>query len=466
MTPYGMIRDMNRGRDRPPSATHGAVAATGLAAFLAATIAVRLYRPFGQAVVPSGVAIIAVTTAAIFLVDIAWQKVHRRPSTGLDFTYDDPSWPRTLIKVVGLLASVGFVGLGYWLFPDYHRAFFDDYFQLLRIVAIPWIVLAVPYFFWVDRRMRDPRDGYWHLGNTVLFRWRQVERNAVVQHLLGWIIKGYFAALMFSYTCTDVKNLFLFDFGTLVTSTALYAFLSHFLYFIDTAIAAMGYIMSFRVTDTHIRSAEPTMLGWVVAIICYEPFYSFLVRLYLPYATGYRLGSLARFPAGSLHHLGECAPRTRRRLRLVDRDVRREVLQPDPSRHHHRWTLRLDEAPGVPDEEHLFLDDGCPIHAERHAGRNDRPMPVADRREPYLCHACEDRRMAPVARPRVCAIRALDRGARPAALAEAPAAASAAGIPRTCAKLPVGEPQSGALEAKRGAKRPPVHGRGLRRITS
>src|SRR6185312_7792603 len=165
--------------------------------------------------------------------------------------------------------------------------FFDDYFQLLRIVAIPWIVLAVPYFFWVDRRMRDPRDGYWHLGNIVLFRWRQVERNAVVQHLLGWIIKGYFAALMFSYTCTDVTNLFLFDFATLVTSTALYAFVSHFLYFIDTAIAAMGYIMSFRVTDTHIRSAEPTMLGWVVAIICYEPFYSFVVRLYLPYATGY-----------------------------------------------------------------------------------------------------------------------------------------------------------------------------------
>lgn len=277
------------GRDiaKPESATHGVVAAVGLATFLAAVVAVRLYLPFGHDVVASTIAIVVATTTAIFLVDLAWQKVHLRPSTGLDFASDDPSWPRTFTKLAGLLASVGLVGLGYWLFPEYHRDFFGDYYQSLRFIAWPWIALAVPYFFLVDRKMRNPRDGYWHLGKLVLLQWKLVDRKTVGQHLLGWVIKGYFTALMFSYTCADVNALFLFDFGTLTSSKPLFAFLSHFLYFIDAGLASMGYIMSFRLTDTHIRSSEPTMLGWVVAIICYEPFYAYLSRLYLPYATGY-----------------------------------------------------------------------------------------------------------------------------------------------------------------------------------
>lgn len=282
-----MIPRMGSDREKPQSATHGAVAAVGVSTFLATIAAIRYFQPFGHDVVASAIAIIGATTAAIFLVDLTWQKVHLRPSTGLDLAKDDPSWSRTLTKLAGLAASVGVVGLGYWLFPEYHRAFFDDYFKFLGILVIPWIVLVVPYFFWVDRRMCDPRDGYWHLGRLVVFRWEHVDRSAVGQHLLGWVIKGYFTALMFTYTCADVKSLFLFDFATLTAPKALYGFLSHFLYFVDAGIASMGYIMSFRLTDTHIRSAEPTTLGWLVAIICYEPFYAMLTRLYLPYATGY-----------------------------------------------------------------------------------------------------------------------------------------------------------------------------------
>ena len=83
----------------PKSATHGGVAALGLAAFLSALAIVRLDRPFGDNVVNSALFIIGVTAAAIFLIDLIWAKVHLRPSTGIDPTFDQPSWQRTLIKL-------------------------------------------------------------------------------------------------------------------------------------------------------------------------------------------------------------------------------------------------------------------------------------------------------------------------------------------------------------------------------
>ena len=44
--------------------------------------------------------------------------------------------------------------------------------------------------------------------------------------------------------------------------------------------------MSFRLTDTHLRSVEPTMLGWAVALICYQPFWGLIGNQYLSYDNG------------------------------------------------------------------------------------------------------------------------------------------------------------------------------------
>ena len=119
------------------------MARAGLAAFAASVAAVRYFRPFENNFVWSATAIIMASTAAIFLVDLGWQNVHLRQSTGLDFTRDDPSWSRTLIKFVGLIASLGIIGLGYWLFADYYEgAFFDNARALLRLVLAPWLVCS------------------------------------------------------------------------------------------------------------------------------------------------------------------------------------------------------------------------------------------------------------------------------------------------------------------------------------
>src|SRR5687768_13709206 len=102
--------------DRPPSATPAGVAWVLLITFLAGTALLILKNPFFNTV-HSALFLILLMAAAVFAIDSLVYKVHRRPSTGLDFGYWKPSLKRSLVKLFGLLASMGVVGGLYWLFP-------------------------------------------------------------------------------------------------------------------------------------------------------------------------------------------------------------------------------------------------------------------------------------------------------------------------------------------------------------
>jgi protein-S-isoprenylcysteine O-methyltransferase Ste14 len=44
--------------------------------------------------------------------------------------------------------------------------------------------------------------------------------------------------------------------------------------FVDTIIFTFGYLVESKKLDNIVKSVEPTMLGWIVALICYPPFNS------------------------------------------------------------------------------------------------------------------------------------------------------------------------------------------------
>ncbi|WP_087722177.1 isoprenylcysteine carboxylmethyltransferase family protein [Pandoraea sp. PE-S2T-3] len=275
---------------RPRSATHGAVGAAGFVAFLLSLILLRAYRPFGDDMVASALFMVGMTSATVLLVDLLWQKTYRRASTGLSFERDDPSWSRTLVKFTGLLGSLGFVALLYWLFPEYHGDFYDRYYRMLTLIMPPLLVLALPYLYFVDRRMPQPLDGYWHVGQLVTLQWANVDRRIVGQHLLGWLVKGFFLPLMFGYLCNDLARFLSADVSQLSGFKPWFDLLYGLCYFVDVGLTVMGYLLTLRLADTHLRSAEPTMLGWAVALACYEPFWSLIGRQYLHYDTGFAWG--------------------------------------------------------------------------------------------------------------------------------------------------------------------------------
>ena len=149
-------------------------------------------------------------------------KVHRRPSTGIDWTRPRPLSAVvevSVTKLAGLWATWLIIGAFYALGRWYWGG---DYLFAMRVIvmaALPLFVLSIPYVLWLDRYLVEPRDHAWHFG-TVLFE---------------------------------------------------------LLFVIDVQIGTVGYLLTLRPLDAHIRSGNPFLAGWLAALICYPPFvYAFM----------------------------------------------------------------------------------------------------------------------------------------------------------------------------------------------
>jgi len=268
----------------PASATHQACAWTGFGAMIAATTTLNFWPPSHE-IAYLALIVMAATALGVFVPDLLWQKVQRRvlaPSPG------PANWPRLLSKFAGLVASVGFIAICYASFPEYRAGekFYGHYWLAIRTLLPLWAVLALPYLYFVDRRMAQPHDGLWHTGRLILGQWTGLDARLIWQHLLGWLVKGFFLPLMFTYFCSDLDQLLHYDVSLLGSFRGFYDWAYFTLYFFDVALVSMTYLMSLRATDTHIRSTEPTALGWLTALVCYQPFWSLLGGQYLAYDSG------------------------------------------------------------------------------------------------------------------------------------------------------------------------------------
>lgn len=133
-------------------------------------------------------------------------------------------------------------------------------------------VLSVPYVLWLDRRLVEPRDGAWHLGAWLTGQ-PGVEPTAIHAHLRAWAVKAFFLAFMLAIVPPG--------FGAVVRTgwdqatagpQAFSIWLIDFMFTVDVAFACVGYILTLRPLDSHIRSANPHAQAWMAALICYPPF--------------------------------------------------------------------------------------------------------------------------------------------------------------------------------------------------
>jgi protein-S-isoprenylcysteine O-methyltransferase Ste14 len=242
--------------------------------------------------------VMACTALGIFVPDLLWQRIYRRALVGLRPAAlhageyagerDGSRWPRVLTKGVGLVGSMGFVALLYWMFPEYRArpSFYAHYWTALRVLLPVWGLLALPYLYWVDARLAAPEDALWQYGRALLLQWQGLSAHAIGQHLLGWLVKGYFLPLMFTYFCDNLGQLLHYDLHRIRGFGGVYDWAYFTLYFVDVSLVSMTYLMSLRLTDTHIRSTDQTALGWSTALVCYQPFWSLIGGQYLAYDPG------------------------------------------------------------------------------------------------------------------------------------------------------------------------------------
>ncbi|WP_225204761.1 methyltransferase family protein [Novosphingobium huizhouense] len=211
---------------------------------------------------------------------VAWSllvdKVHRRPSTGID--WDAPRPIREILqisvtKIAGLWATWALIAFVYCLGRWYWRGPYLFAMDMLGIAAPVMVVLSVPYVLWLDRVLVNPRDGAWHFGAMLLGR-EPFSKAEVAHHLRGWAVKGFFCAFMISILPVGFIGVVGFDLdaawhlGPVVVTNVLV----ETMFMIDVQIAMVGYLLTMKPLDAQIRTANPYLGGWVAALICYPPF--------------------------------------------------------------------------------------------------------------------------------------------------------------------------------------------------
>ncbi len=256
---------------RPPSAVSGWVGIVGVGGLAAWLTVARRYGMDGPYSALVGLVACAMPMIGwSLLVD----KVHRRASTGIDWASPKP-WRETidisLAKLAGLwatwagMALICFAGRFYWQGP------FVFAMWCLEWLAPAALVLSIPYVLWLDRRLTEPRDGAWALGAWLTGA--PADAPAITGHLRAWAVKAFFLPFMLAIVPAGFGQLVRADLGLLLHDpVALSGALVSAMFVVDVSLASVGYLLTFRPLDSHIRSANPFAAAWAAALICYPPF--------------------------------------------------------------------------------------------------------------------------------------------------------------------------------------------------
>jgi hypothetical protein len=259
---------------RPASAVSTGVGVVGLAGLLAWT---AVSRAFGMEGPLAALTALLACGVPMVLWSLFVDKVHRRASTGID--WDAPPRPLkdsldiSIVKLAGLWGIWAVIGALYCVARWYWEGSWLFAMQVLGVAAIPMLVLSIPYVIWLDRRLVEPRDGAWHFGQVLIGRIDRANRETLHDFFRAWAVKGFFLAFMISIVPGNWVNAIHPESAWVSSDPVnLAQWLISVMFMIDVSFATVGYVLTLRPLDSHIRSANPFAAGWTAALICYPPF--------------------------------------------------------------------------------------------------------------------------------------------------------------------------------------------------
>lgn len=257
---------------RPQSAVGHGVGLVGLAGLGLWIIVARHYGMDGP---------LSALTAALscgipmVLWSLLVDKVHYHPTTGIDWSNPRPRkevLDISLVKIAGLWATWGLIGIAYCIGRWYWDGQYLFAMQVLGAMLPVLVFGSIPYILWLDRYLIEPRDGAYMFGQWLIGQGTP-DRALLADHFRSWTIKGFFLAFMLSIVPGG--------FGDIVRATSAEIFASPvtlarwtitLLFVVDVMFATIGYALTMKPLDAHIRSANPYAAGWTAALICYPPF--------------------------------------------------------------------------------------------------------------------------------------------------------------------------------------------------
>lgn len=202
-------------------------------------------------------------------------KVHLRASTEIDWKKRRPlsqTVDISVTKLAGLWVTWVVIAFLYcvarWYWDGQYRFAMD----VLMYAALPLVLLSIPYVIWLDRYLIEPRDYTWHFGAMLIGR-EPFDPDLVKKHWRAWAVKGFFTAFMISILPGGWNAVVNAEPAQLLSDpVAFNVALIDVFFLLDVQIGMVGYLLTFRPLDSHIRSANPLLAAWIAALLCYPPF--------------------------------------------------------------------------------------------------------------------------------------------------------------------------------------------------
>ena len=138
----------------------------------------------------------------------------------------------------------------------------------------------------------------------IRYFWKVISGDNSYSHrektaLLAWIVKLFFVPLMVTWLTQHIFTT-INNFQSLIANSHLFQenfllfFNAHFFWtafnmilFVDVLFFTLGYLIEIPKLKNTIRSVEPTIIGWLVVILCYPPFNSYTGNFISWYSTDF-----------------------------------------------------------------------------------------------------------------------------------------------------------------------------------
>jgi protein-S-isoprenylcysteine O-methyltransferase Ste14 len=149
-----------------------------------------------------------------------------------------------------------------------------------------YLILGIPYYFLRFRFFTTEadykKDKLIVLRDFIFHKNRSPESSAAAKTAaLSYVVKFFFLPLMLNFFFSHAQG-FLTDWKRMDIHQSFFSFfwqsgyhlIFNLIFVIDTLVFAFAYTFEFRFLHNRIKSVDPFISGWVVALICYPPFNS------------------------------------------------------------------------------------------------------------------------------------------------------------------------------------------------
>ncbi len=270
----------------PVSASSFAVNLAGGTVFLAALFFLRRFWESDAVLLSVGGLVAAMAT--LLIGEVFYQKAHRRERVGMR-PGAIRNWPVIFTKILSYNTTLALVVLGYYLIPEYQKIYYQEFHAFLFFLLPAAFAIGNLYILFFDHRLGSPDDGMLHFGHIITGQWKAADRTKVGEYFKSVGLRAYFVPAMYIYLIASLETfiagpavymkdnaVYMADLpaaGIIMTLLLAYFFLM----IIDGLFALIGYLATFKILDSDVRSTDSTITGWVSCLLCYTPFFEILL---------------------------------------------------------------------------------------------------------------------------------------------------------------------------------------------